>query len=97
MSRAGTGRPDPTRQNRVTWPLKSPATNSYLVKIKNYTSAVEIEILIENSSLQDACDTSMAGVTGCVKPREGYRSVSPLRISVSTGLKVLSLALFMGN
>ena len=39
----------------------------------------------QNSALQAACDTSIARVTGCVYPREGYRSVTLLLRSGSTG------------
>ena len=37
-----------------------------------------------NSALQDACDNSIARVTGGVYPREGYRSVTPLLLPGST-------------
>ena len=40
----------------------------------------------QNSALQAACDTSIARVTGCVYPREGYKSVTPLLMPGSTGL-----------
>ena len=41
----------------------------------------------QNSALQAACDTSIARVTGCVYPREGYRTATPLLIPGSTGLR----------
>ena len=40
----------------------------------------------QNSALQAACDTSIASVTGCVYPREGYKSVIPMLMPGSTGL-----------
>ena len=41
----------------------------------------------QNSALQAACDTSIARVTGCVYPREGYRSVTPLLMPGPKGLR----------
>ena len=41
----------------------------------------------QNSALQAACDTSIARVTGCVYPREGYRSVTARLMPGSTGLR----------
>ena len=41
----------------------------------------------QNSAPQAACDTSIARVMGCVYPREGYRSVTLLVMSGSTGLR----------
>ena len=41
----------------------------------------------QTSALQDACDTSVARIAGCVYPREGHRSVTPLLIPGSTGLR----------
>ena len=40
-----------------------------------------------NSALQAACGTSIARVAGCVSPREGCRSVTPLLMPGSTGLR----------
>ena len=41
----------------------------------------------QNSALQAACDTWIAGGMGCVYPPEGcYRSVTPLLLPGSTGL-----------
>ena len=43
--------------------------------------------IYQNSASQAACDTSIARVTGCVHPREGYRSVASLLMPRSTGLR----------
>ena len=57
--------------------------------MKKYTSAVRStkNVFDQNSALQAACDTSIARVTRCVCPREGYRSVAPLLMPGSTGLR----------
>ena len=57
-------------------------------KLKKNTSAVRStkKEVDQNSALQAACDASIARVTGCVYPREGYRSVTPLLMPGSTGL-----------
>ena len=52
----------------------------HIKKMQKYTSAVRStkKVFDQNSILQAACDTSIARVTGCVYPREGYSSVTPL-------------------
>ena len=62
----------------------------YIFKyMKKYTSAVRStkNDFDQNSALQAACDTSIARVTRCVYPREGYRSVTPLLMPGSRGLR----------
>ena len=56
--------------------------------MKKYSRAVRStkNVFDRNSALQAACDTSIACVTGCVCPRQGYRSVTPLLMPWSTGL-----------
>ena len=59
--------------------------------MKKYTLAVcEIDQkgFYQNSALQAACDTSIARVKGCVYPREGYGSMTPLLMPESAGLNV---------
>ena len=58
-------------------------------EMKKYTSAARStkKVFDQNSALQAACGTSIARVTGCVLPREGYRSVTPLLMPRSTGLR----------
>ena len=61
---------------------------TYLIKWRIHFSC-EIDrkwFFDQKSALQTACDTSMARVTGCVYPREGYRSVTPLLMPGSRGL-----------
>ena len=64
-------------------------------KMKKYTSAARStkNIFDQNSALQAACDTSIARGTGCAYPREGCRSVTPLIVPGSTGLKTFNLVL----
>ena len=50
-------------------------------------------LILKNSALQAACDTSIARGKGCIYPREGYRSVNPLQNARVNRTKTLSLAL----
>ena len=66
----------------------------YIQKNEKCTSAVRwTENNFDlNSALQVACDASFARVTGCVYPRERYRSVTPLLMPGSTGLRRSTLS-----
>ena len=81
-----------SRLNKTTKPLSTqkivPFTSIYF-KMKNSFQTVRStkKFFDQSSALRAACDTSIAHVTGCVYPREGYRSVTPLLMPGSTGLR----------
>ena len=61
------------------------------IKKIHFSCEIDQKYFDQNSALQAARDTSIARVTGCVYPREGYRSVTPLLMPGSTGLRHSSL------
>ena len=70
-----------------------------IYKNEKYTSSAsscEIDqkyFFDQHSALQAACDTSIARVTGCVYPREGYRSVTSVLNARVNRTKTFSLVL----
>ena len=59
--------------------------STVLTDMKKYASAVRSteKVFHQTQLLQAVCDTSIARVTGCVYPCEGYRSDSPAKAGVN--------------